>query len=148
MNANKLSLNYEMYIAAPTEKVWKALTDGALTKRYFYGGRVTSTFKKDAEISYVGDGEFNMLDGKILEVIPEKRLVITFRARWDDKVMKDKPSKVTWDLTPMGEVTKVGLVHDGFDGETATYKQSMDGWGLILSSLKTLLETGRPLNLG
>lgn len=147
MKNDKLILKYDIYIAAPVDKVWKALTDGSQTKQYFYGGRVTSSFKKGAAIAYLGDGEFNLLDGEVLEVTPEKRLVTTFQARWDDKVSKDKPSRVVWDLSPMGEATRITLVHDRFAGETSTYHQSADGWNVILSSLKTYLETGKPLNL-
>jgi uncharacterized protein YndB with AHSA1/START domain len=147
MNDDKLILKYDIYIAAPASKVWEALTDGSQSKQYFYGGRVTSSFKKGAAITYLGDGDFNLLEGEVLEVKPEKRLVITFQARWDEKVSNDKPSRVAWDLTPMGKTTRVTLAHDRFAGETATYKQSADGWNVILSSLKTYLETGKILNL-
>jgi uncharacterized protein YndB with AHSA1/START domain len=147
MKDDALILKYDIYIAAPVDKVWKALTDASQTPQYFYGGRVTSSFKKGAAISYLGDGDFNLLDGEILEVKPENRLVTTFQARWDDKVSKDKPSRVAWDLTPIGGATRVSLVHDRFAGETTTYQQSADGWNVILSSLKTYLETGKPLNL-
>lgn len=147
MKNDKLILKYGIYIAAPPDKVWKALTDGSQTKEYFYGGRVTSSFKKGATIAYFGDGEFNLLDGEVLEVTAEKRLVTSFLAHWDDKVSKDKPSRVAWELTPIGGATKIALVHDRFAGETATYQQSADGWNVILSSLKTYLETGKPLNL-
>ena len=147
MKNGKLSLKYEVYIAAPTEKVWEALTEASATKQYFYGCRVQSTFKKGSPISYLGDGDFNMLDGKVLEVNPQKRLQTTFQAHWDEKVSKDKASRVTWDLSPMGQATKLTLLHDQFDGETATYTQSASGWNMILSSLKTYLETNKPLQL-
>lgn len=147
MNNGKLSLKYEVYVAAPVRKVWEALTDGSATKQYFYGCSVQSTFKKGAPITYLGDGGFNMLGGEVLDVEPEKRLVTTFQARWDEKVSKDKPSRVAWDLSPVGQATKITLIHDRFAAETATYKQSADGWNVILSSLKTYLETGKFLNL-
>ena len=89
-----------------------------------------------------------MLDGEVLEVKTQKLLTTTFQAHWDEKVSKDKASRVTWDLSPMGQATKLTLIHDQFDGETATYKQSASGWNVILSSLKTYLETNKPLQLG
>jgi len=139
MGDDKLILKYDIYIAAPVNKVWQALTDGSVTKQYFYGCSVRSTCKKGAPISYLGDGEFNMLDGEVLEVKPEKRLVTTFQALWADNVGKDKPWRVVfWDLAPIGEATKITLVHDQFAGETAAYKQSADGWNVILSSPKDL----------
>ena len=147
MRNGKLTLKYEVYISAPPKKVWQALTDGLATKQYFYGCSVESTFKKGARISYLGDGEFNMVDGEVLDVKPEKHLVTTFQAHWDEKVSKDKPSRVSWQLIPIGKSSKITLVHDRFDSETATYKQSADGWNVILSSLKTFLETGKPLEL-
>lgn len=64
MSSAKFSLKYEVYVAAPVRNVWETLTDGSATKQYFYGCSVRSTFKKGAPISYLGDGEFNMLDGK------------------------------------------------------------------------------------
>lgn len=147
MSNAKLSLKYEVYVAAPVRNVWETLTDGSATKQYFYGCSVRSTFKKGAPISYLGDGEFNMLDGKVLDVEPEKRLVTTFQARWDEKVSRDKPWRVASDLSPMGQATKITLIHDRFAAQTATYKQSASGWNIILSSLKTYLETGKTLEL-
>ncbi len=83
MKNDRLVLKYDIYIAAPVDKVWKALTGSSQTKQYFHGGRVTSSFKKGAAIAYLGEGEFNLLGGEVLEVTPEKRLVTTFQARWD-----------------------------------------------------------------
>ena len=147
MRNGELTLKYVIYIAAPAKKVWGALTNGSATKQYFYGCSVQSTFKKGARVSYLGDGEFIMLDGEVIEVKPEEHLITTFQAHWDEKVSQDKPSRVSWQLKPMGNSSKVTLVHDRFDSETATYKQSTDGWNVILSSLKTFLETGKPLQL-
>lgn len=147
MKNGKLSLRYEVYIAAAIKTVWEALTDGSVTKQYFYGCSVQSAFKKGSDISYLGDGGFNMLDGKVLAVEPLKLLRTSFRAHWDEKVSKDKASRVTWELSPAGQATKLTLLHDQFAGETATYQQSASGWNLILSSLKTYLETAKPLLL-
>jgi uncharacterized protein YndB with AHSA1/START domain len=124
MRNGKFALKFEVYIAAPGSAVWEALTNGSATKWYFYGCSIQSTFKKGASISCLGDGEFNMVDGEIVEVKPQERLVTTFQAHWDEKVSKEKPSRVAWVLTPRGESSKVTLVHDRFDSETATYKQS------------------------
>jgi len=88
-----------------------------------------------------------MLDGEVLDVNPQERLATTFQARSDEKVSKDKASRLTWDLTPMGQSTKITLTHDRFGVENATYKQSASGWNAILSSLKTYVETGRSNSL-
>jgi uncharacterized protein YndB with AHSA1/START domain len=146
MERDHRQLAYELYIAAPAERVWKALTDGALTAQYFYGTRVESSFRRGASIAY-GAGGQTLVEGEVLGVEPNRQLVISQRATWDPGVAADPASKVSWQLTPMGEATRLSLVHDGFEGETETYKQSAAGWPVILSGLKTLLETGRPLVL-
>ena len=94
----------------------------------------------------VGDGDFKVVDGEILDIEPEKRLVMSWKAHWDDSVAKDRPSRVRYELSAAGAATtRLHVVHDGFDGQTATYSGSVDGWPLMLSSLKSLLETGTPL---
>jgi uncharacterized protein YndB with AHSA1/START domain len=148
MNSEKLVYTYEIYIGAPASKVWKGLTDGDLTRQYVYGTRFDSKLTKGAEYAYVGDGNFKVVDGEILDVAPEKRLAMTWRARWDEASAKDRASRVTIELSAAGDsVTKVHLVHDDFDGETATYKGSVEGWPLLMSSLKSLVEGGKPLRV-
>jgi uncharacterized protein YndB with AHSA1/START domain len=142
----KLEYTYDIYIGAPLGKVWKGIVDGEMTKHYVYGTRLESKLKKGAPYAYVGDGDFKVVDGEILEVEPEKRLVMTWRAHWDDSVAGDRASRVSYELAPAGpSTTKLRLVHDDFDGETATYTGSVEGWPLMLSSLKSLLETGTAL---
>ena len=142
----EIEIAYDIYIGAPVAKVWKGIVDADMTKHYVYGTRFESKLKKGAPYAYVGDGGFKVVDGEILEVEAEKRLVMTWQARWDDSVAKDAPSRVTYELTSAGpSTTRLHLVHDGFDGHNATYSGSVDGWPLMLSSMKTLLETGKPL---
>ena len=143
MRNNPPEYSYELYISAPVGKVWKGITDGDLTKQYVHGTRLESNFKKGSSYADVGDGNFKSVDGEILEVDPEKRLVMTWRAHWDDSVSKDPASRVTYELSPAGpSATKLRVVHDGFQSENATYRGSAQGWPVILSSLKTLLERG------
>jgi uncharacterized protein YndB with AHSA1/START domain len=136
---------YEIYIAAPPSTVWKGLIDGDITRQYVYGTRFESELKKGAPYAYLGDGDFRVVDGQILEVEPEKRLVMTWSAHWDDSVSKDRASRVTYELSASGPSTRLRLVHDDFDRQRATYTGSIEGWPLMLSSLKTIVETGKPL---
>ena len=146
MNNGKIEYSYELYIAAPAEKVWKGLIDAEATKQYVYGTRLRSTLKKGAPYAYLADGDFTVVDGRILEIEPARRLVMTWSAHWDEAVAKDPPSRVTYQLTSVDPTTtKLSLVHDDFAGETATYTGSVASWPLMLSSLKSLLETGRPI---
>jgi len=144
--AKNVEFTYDIYIGAPMDKVWKGIIDGEMTRHYVYGTRLETELKKGATYAYVGDGGFRVVDGEILEIEPEKRLVMSWKAHWDDAVAKDRPSRVSYELSSAGPSTsRLHFVHDSFDGETATYAGSVDGWPLMLSSLKSLLETGKPL---
>jgi uncharacterized protein YndB with AHSA1/START domain len=146
MSKEQLKYEYQIYIAVPIEHVWKGLTDGDFTKQYVYGTRMQSTLQKGSPYAFVGDGDFKVVDGQILDAKPNSRLSFTWRAHWDQHVSSDPESRVTYELTSPGPtVTKLRIVHDQFDRETATYKGSVEGWPLMLSSLKTLLESGKPL---
>jgi uncharacterized protein YndB with AHSA1/START domain len=145
--SEKPAYNYEIYIGAPAGKVWNGIVDGEMTKHYVYGTRLESKLKKGAPFAYVGDdGGFRIVDGEILEIEADKRLVMSWNAHWDDSVARDRPSRVTYELSAAGpSTTKLHVIHDNFDGPTATYKGSVEGWLLMMSSLKSLLETGKPL---
>lgn len=88
-----------------------------------------------------------MLEGEVLESDPPRRLVHTFLATHDEEMGRERPSRVTWEIEASGPVCKLTLVHDDFDGETKTFKSTGPGWNPVLSGLKTLLETGTPLEL-
>ena len=146
MSTNNVDYGYEIYIGAPADRVWQGLTDPDFTRQYVYGTRLQGNLTKGGAYAYVGDGDFKVVDGEILEVEPRRRLSMTWRAHWGADVSKDPESRVTYELSSAGaNVTRLRVVHDQFDKETATYKGSVDGWPLMLSSLKTLIESGRPL---
>jgi uncharacterized protein YndB with AHSA1/START domain len=147
MNAKHPSLSYDVYIAATPDKVWKAITDSHLTKQYYYGCSIKGDFKKGAVLHYVA-GDMEMMRTEVKEIVNGKRLLTTCEALWDESVSKDKPSLLIWELTAMGPSTRLTLLHDGFASSTATYEQCASGWPVILSSMKTLLETGKPLVVG
>jgi len=137
---------HEIVIRASVEKVWLALTDPAFTEQYYYGSRVDMPkLTAGSAYRYTG-GDAVLLSGEILDADPPHRLVMTFHASWDPGLTADPPSRVTWELTPMGEgVTSLRVVHDRFETETETYRQVAGGWPFIVSGLKTLLETGSPM---
>ncbi len=142
----KLAFSYDIYIAAPAARVWSALVDGELTRHYVYGTRFQGRLERGAPYAFVGEGDFKVVDGEILEVEPRKRLVLSWNAHWDAATAGDRASRVTYELVPGGgDVTRLRVAHDDFDGPTATYAGSVEGWPLMLSSLKSFLETGRPL---
>jgi len=138
---------YEVYIRTTPEKLWEAITRPEMTRQYFYANDVESDWKVGSAIRHKGPDGKVKLDGKVLEVVPPRKLVTTFCAVHDPETAKDRPSRVTWEIVPRGEVCLLTLTHDDFDGITTTYKQVGLGWNPVLSGLKTLLETGSPLGV-
>jgi len=139
---------YEVYIRTTPEKLWEAITDPELTVLYFHGSRVDSKWQVgDAIVHRLPDGK-PALEGKVLEIDPPRRLVTTFKFAQHPEGRRERPSRVTWEIEPQGTTCRLTLTHDDFDGETVTYREVARGWNPVLSGLKTLLETGKPLVIG
>jgi uncharacterized protein YndB with AHSA1/START domain/DNA-binding transcriptional ArsR family regulator len=134
---------YEVYIAASPERVWQALTDSELTKQYYYGNTVESDWTPGSSLIYRNPDGTAAIECEIVEADAPKRLVHTFFFPGTD----EKPSRVTWQIEPRGAATLLILTHDEFDGETSTYRSVAHGWVPILSGLKTVLETGKPIEI-
>lgn len=135
---------YEVYIRTTPERLWRAITDPAETRLYYFDSEVQSDWKPGSKLLYVHDGHAS-LDCTILEIQPERKLVHSFTMVYDPEMAAEPPSRVTWEIERMGEVCRLRLVHDEFVGETKSYRESESGWAQILSGLKSLIETGRPL---
>jgi uncharacterized protein YndB with AHSA1/START domain len=136
---------YEIYVRTTPEALWDALTDPARTARYFLGARVESTWKTGAPVLYLVDGKANTA-GEVVEADPPRRLVTTWNHTFDDGVTEG-PSRVTWEIEPIGASCRLRLVHDDFHGTTRVFEAAGRGWPLVLSGLKSLLETGEPLDI-
>jgi uncharacterized protein YndB with AHSA1/START domain/DNA-binding transcriptional ArsR family regulator len=135
---------YEVYIRTTPERLWQAITDPAMTEAYYFHSRTESDWTPGSPFAMrQADGRLD-IEGEVVEADPPRRLVHTFSIRWDPD-NSDPPSRVTWEITPMGETCRLSLLHDGFASETQTFREVGGGWPLILSSLKSLLETGDPL---
>ena len=138
---------YAVFIRASAEQVWDAITKPEFTTKYFYGSVLESTYEPGA--SYTGwseDHSQQYVDGEIIEAAPPARLVTKWRATWDPETAEEPYSRVTWELEPAGDgVTKLTVVHDQLDASPKTALQVAGGWSFILSGMKTLLETGKPL---
>ena len=84
-------------------------------------------------------------EGTLLEVDPPRRLAYTFHYVGDEQTRAEHPSRVTWEIAPLGDACKLTVVHDEFaEGETVTFTKVGGGWPFILSNLKSFLETGEP----
>jgi uncharacterized protein YndB with AHSA1/START domain len=137
---------YEVYIKADPHRVWEGITRPEFTSRYFYEGHVRSSLEPGTPFVYLTADGNSMVDGEVIEADPPRRLVHTWRMLYDPALAADAPSRITWEIEPAdGGVTKLTVTHDGFDGETPTFKEVAGGWSFVLSGLKTLLETGEPL---
>ena len=135
---------YEIFIRTTPERLWRAITDPADTRQYYFGTEVRSDWKTGSKLEYLDHGEVS-LACKILEIDPAHKLVHSFTALYSPEMASEKPSRVTWEIERMGDACRLTLVHDEFDGETTTYHEVEHGWSQILSGLKTLIETGKPL---
>jgi uncharacterized protein YndB with AHSA1/START domain len=137
---------FQVYIRATPERLWQAITDPAMTSIYYFGSLIESDFKVGSPLSYKeADGSVD-IEGEVLEVDPPRRLVHSFTTRWEQN--DDPPTTVTWEITPMGsETCLLEMTHGGFTTENATYESVKGGWPVILSGLKTLVETGEPLKI-
>ena len=147
MAKNGSSYFYETYIRASADDVWKAITDGRQTAQYFYGSPVRSTLKTGGDFVYMSpDGKEPMVEATIFAIEPKRRLILEkYRMLYSPELAKDKPSREAWELTPMGEMCKVAIVHDEMTANGPTYRDVAAGIPLILASLKSLLETGSAL---
>ena len=145
---NALRHAYEVYVNAPPERVWQAITDPEMTRHYYFGTLVRSDWKPGSPLRYDYPDGTLAAEGQVLEVDQPRRLVTTFSALWDDEVKGDPPARVTWELTPAGtQSTRLSVLFDDFPSENATYRFVQGGLSVILSGLKTLVETGEPLAL-
>jgi uncharacterized protein YndB with AHSA1/START domain len=139
---------YEIYIKTTPERLWQAITDPALRAKYSFGVSVQSDWKAGSRYqaltteATVAPG-MEIADGENVEVDPPRRLVQTFRALWSDEVKAEGHSRVTWEIEPVGDSCRLTVTHDRLrdDANAELY----GGWPMVLSGLKTLLETGETL---
>jgi uncharacterized protein YndB with AHSA1/START domain len=135
---------YQLFIKATPEQVWEAIVDPDLTSKYFYGSRITVT--PEGRVSTSPDGSESWGDSEVLEWDPPHKLVHGWRSAYDPELASEATSRVTWEIEPQdGGLTKLTLVHDQLEGAPKTAESVAGGWMLVLSGLKTLLETGEPL---
>ena len=136
---------YQIYIKTTSDRLWQALTDGEMTRKYYYGTSVESDWKIGSDCRYAGADGKAIVDGKILEIEQGRRLVTTFNPRWDPTESDYPESIVTFEIEPLGALCKLTLTHEKMVAGHALTEGIFRGWSEILSGLKTLLETGEPL---
>jgi uncharacterized protein YndB with AHSA1/START domain/DNA-binding transcriptional ArsR family regulator len=139
---------FEVYIRATPERIWQAITDPAETHRYFFSTAVESTFRKGEPIVHRSEDGSEALRGVVLECEPPRRLVTTWTSPGSPDTV-EHPTTVSWELEPTedGHATKVTLVHSELEIGSNLYQRVHRGWSIVLSGLKTWVETGEPLEV-
>ncbi|KZE69037.1 hypothetical protein AWM68_01860 [Fictibacillus phosphorivorans] len=144
----ELKFVYVTYIEAEAEKVWEALTNGDLSEQYFFGSRVESDWKEGSRITYSRGGKVTDW-GEIITFNPHEKLSFSWNNKWDEEERKT-PTVATFTLKEMNGIVKLTLRHENLMEadiveEEDTFVGFNNGWPMILSNLKTLLETGKTL---
>lgn len=135
---------FEIYIRTTPERLWQAITDEQIRARFQFGNHVHSDWKAGSGYEVTNPHAPGVLiEGENLEVDPPRRLVQTFQALWDDDARNAGISRVTWEIEPVGDSCRLLVTHDQLasDAPSTLY----GGWPMILSGLKTYLETGTTL---
>ena len=133
---------FEIYIRTTPERLWEAITDPEMRRKYTFGAVVTSDWTPGSRYEGVGWGNL-IFEGENLEIDPPRRLVQSFRALWGEDVESEGTSRVTWEIEPVGDSCRLIVTHDQLREDAND--QLFGGWPMVLSGLKTLLETGETL---
>ncbi|NNE97639.1 MAG: helix-turn-helix domain-containing protein, partial [Pyrinomonadaceae bacterium] len=128
---------YEILIETTPAELWRAITNGDMTRQYYFGTEVVSDWKIGSELRYIDPDKNEMLVGEVLEIEEPKRLVTTFDPRWEGAVRSDMPSKVSYEIDQRGNVCCLTLTHDELDKYSPMNEAVQSGWTEILSGLKT-----------
>ena len=135
---------YSIVIKATPEAIWEAITKPEFTERYFYGARITVAPDHYSSLAPNGDV---WGDEAVYEYDPTHKLVHGWRSRFSPELADEDESRVTWEIEPQENGTcLLTVVHDRLEGAPKTAASVAGvGWMTVLSGLKTLLETGKPL---
>jgi uncharacterized protein YndB with AHSA1/START domain/predicted transcriptional regulator len=135
---------FEIYIKTTPERLWEAITDPELRAKYNFGVGVDSDWSAGSSYESVHPAAgIKIAAGENLEVEPPRRLVQSFTALWSDDVKNEGTSRVTWEIEPVGDSCQLTVTHDQLS--EGANSELYGGWPMILSGLKTLLETGEEL---
>jgi len=135
---------YEFYIRTTPEQLWEAITDSEIRTKYQFGNRQTSDWTPGSRYEMSNPNADGLLgEGENLEVDPPRRLVQTMVALWSDDVKREGTSRITWEIEPIGDSCHLTVTHDQL--RESANPQLYGGWPMILSGLKTWLETGAEL---
>jgi DNA-binding transcriptional ArsR family regulator/uncharacterized protein YndB with AHSA1/START domain len=133
---------FEIYIKTTPERLWEAITDEETRTRFGFGARVRSEWTPGSAYE-LSTGDMLLAAGENLEVDPPRLLVQSFTAQWSEEVKNEGASRVTWEIEQVEDSCRLTVTHSQLN-ESAN-SELYGGWPMILSGLKTLLETGETL---
>jgi uncharacterized protein YndB with AHSA1/START domain/DNA-binding transcriptional ArsR family regulator len=135
---------FEVFIKTTPERLWEAITDPQQRRKYSFGVETRSDWTPGSEYTAGIPGVVDIAAGRNIEVDPPRLLVQTFDALWSEEVKAQGTTRVTWEIEPVGTSCRLTVTHDQLppDANAELY----GGWPMILSGLKTLLETGELLD--
>jgi uncharacterized protein YndB with AHSA1/START domain len=136
---------YVTYIRTTPEKLWAALKEPEFTRQYFFGVTQESEWTPGSVWRMIGsDGQLTD-SGKVVEIDPPRRLVLSWRNEFKAELKAEGYSRATFDLEKQGDMVKLIVTHEIGKQGSKLIEAVSGGWPIILSSLKSLLETGKPL---
>jgi uncharacterized protein YndB with AHSA1/START domain/DNA-binding transcriptional ArsR family regulator len=135
---------FEVFIKTTPERLWDAITDSDQRAKYSFGVQTHSDWTTGSEYTSGIPGVVDIASGENVEVDPPRLLVQTFTALWSDRVRSYGPTRVSWEIAPVGSSCRLTVTHDQLPAGASA--ELYGGWPMILSGLKTLLETGELLD--
>lgn len=135
---------FEVFIKTTPERLWKAITDPAERAKYSFGVETHSDYSPGSRYHASSPGGIDIASGENIEVDPPRLLVQTFDALWSDDVKAQGTTRVTWEIEPVGTSCRLTVIHDQLPPHANA--ELYGGWPMILSGLKTLLESGELLD--
>jgi uncharacterized protein YndB with AHSA1/START domain len=135
---------YVTYIRTTPEKLWQALLDPEFTRKYWVGTWQDCAWTKGASWKLmIPDGRVGD-SGEVIEIVPRKKLVLSWKNEFKPELRDEVPSRLTYELEPQGEAVKLTVTHESEAVGSKLIEAVSTGWPHLLSSLKSLLETGEP----
>jgi uncharacterized protein YndB with AHSA1/START domain len=145
-----MTQTYHLFIRATPQQIWDAITKPEYSARYLYGAHVETTGETGSPFRYHSPDRTNVWgDDTVLDADPPHRLVVSYRGLYHPDLAAEQPSRVSWQIQPGQDGTcLLTVVHDRLEHAPKTAERvAGTGWMRVLSGLKTLLETGEPLNV-
>jgi uncharacterized protein YndB with AHSA1/START domain len=135
---------FEIYIRTTPERLWQAITSCEMRNKYSFGAEITSDFTPGSRFEMSAPGGGLLGEGEIVEAVPPHRLVQSLTPLWSAEIQHEGTSRVTWEIAQQGDVCRLTVTHDQM--REGAHPEVYGGWPMLLSSLKSLLETGEPMD--